>query len=194
MFDRVGQRIGTIGDPGHYTAPTLSPDGTRIAVARGGDRSPVRDIWVFDSTVPRTRVTLDPSDDVDPRWSSDGQWLVFSSDRGGQRDIYKHRASGEGSDEIVFGSAVSKSVNAWSPDGRFIVYDTGGGGVDADLHVLPLFGRLPPPGALICGGTPAAGRHLPRRATDRLRVFRVRSLRGDCRDVSGKRRTVADQY
>ena len=145
VFDRVGQRIGTIGDPGYYTAPTLSPDGTRVAVARGDDRSPTRDIWVFDlNGTTRTRVTLDPSDDLSPRWSADGQWLVFSSDRGGQRDIYRHRASGEGSDEIVFRSAVSKSVSAWSPDGRFIVYDTGGGGVDADLHVLPLFGdRIP---------------------------------------------------
>ena len=145
VFDRAGHRVATLGDPGYYTAPTLSPDGTRVAVARGDGPAPARDIWVFDlrgST--RTRVTLDPSDDVGPRWSTDGQWLVFSSDRRGQRDIYKHRASGEGSDEIVFESAVSKSVNAWSPDGRFIVYDTGGGGVDADLHVLPLFGDRRP--------------------------------------------------
>jgi eukaryotic-like serine/threonine-protein kinase len=145
VFDRAGQRIGTIGDPGYYTAPTFSPDGTRVAVARGDDPSPARDIWVFDlNGGTRTRVTLDPSDDLGPRWSSDGQWLTFSSNRRGQRDIYKHRASGEGPDEVVFESAVSKSVNAWSPDGRFIVYDTGGGGVKSDLHVLPLFGDRRP--------------------------------------------------
>ena len=145
VFDRAGHRIGTIGDPAHYTAPTFSPDGSRIAVARGEEASPTRDIWVFDvNDAARTRVTLDPSDDVAPRWSMDSQWLTFSSNRRGQRDIYKHRASGEGSDEIVFESAASKSVNAWSPDGRFIVYDTGGGGVKSDLYVLPLGGDRRP--------------------------------------------------
>jgi Tol biopolymer transport system component len=86
------------------------------------------------------RLTLDAGDDVGPRWSSDGRWLMFSSDRRGVRDIYKRLASGEGADELVFESEISKSVNAWSHDGRFVVYDTGGLGGSSDLHVLPLIG------------------------------------------------------
>ena len=69
---------------------------------------------------------------------------MFSSDCRGERDIYKRLASGEGADELVFESAISKSVNAWSPDGRFVVYDTGGLGRTADLHVLPLVGDRRP--------------------------------------------------
>ncbi len=75
--------------------------------------------------VPGLQVTLDAGDDFAPKWSADGQWLMFSSDRRGVRDIYKRLASGEGADELVFESPTSKSVNAWSPDGRFVVYDTG---------------------------------------------------------------------
>jgi len=90
------------------------------------------------------RIVDDPEYDVSPQWSPDGRWLMFSSDRLGVRDIYKRRASGEGEDELVYSSATSKSVNAWSRDGRFVVFDTGGQGTSSDLYVLPLTGdRVP---------------------------------------------------
>ncbi len=134
-----------MGEPAGYTTPSLSPDGTRLAVSRHDPPVPARDIWVFDlARGTRLRLTLDAGDDNAPRWSSDGKWLMFSSDRRGVRDIYKRLASGEGADELVFESEVSKSVNAWSLDGRFVVYDTGGVGTSSDLHVLPLVGERRP--------------------------------------------------
>ena len=145
IFERSGKMAGTVGESAGYVGPTLSPDGTRLAVGRYEPTVPARDIWVFDlARGTRLRLTLDPGDDLAPRWSSDGRWLMFSSDRHGVRDIYKRLASGEGADELVFESPISKSVNAWSPDGRFVVYDTGGLGSTADLHVLPLTGDRRP--------------------------------------------------
>jgi len=144
-FDRTGKTVGTIGEPAGYTGPTFSPDGTRLAVARRESTGTARDIWVFDlARGNRLRLTLDAGDDLAPRWSSDGQWLMFSSNRRGFRDIYKRLSSGEGADELVFESDFHKAVNAWSPDGRFVVYDTGGLGDTADLHVLPLTGDRRP--------------------------------------------------
>jgi eukaryotic-like serine/threonine-protein kinase len=145
IFDRTGKAIGTVGDRAGYTGPTFSPDGTRLAVARRESTGPARDIWVFDlARDNHWRLTLDAGDDLAPRWSSDGRWLMFSSNRRGVRDIYKRLASGEGADELVYESDNHKAVNAWSPDGRFVVYDTGGLGDTADLHVLPLFGDRSP--------------------------------------------------
>jgi eukaryotic-like serine/threonine-protein kinase len=145
ILDRSGKTVGTVGEPAGYVSPSLSPDGTRLAVGRHEPAVPARDIWVFDlARGTRLRLTLDAGDDLAPRWSSDGKWLMFSSDRRGGRDIYKRLASGEGADELVFESAISKSVNAWSPDGRFVVYDTGGIAGTADLHVLPLTGDRRP--------------------------------------------------
>jgi Tol biopolymer transport system component/DNA-binding winged helix-turn-helix (wHTH) protein len=145
IFDRTGKTVGTVGEPAGYTGPSLSPDGTRLAVGRRESTVPARDIWVFDlARGNRLRLTLDAGDDLAPRWSSDGRWLMFSSDRRGVRDIYKRLASGEGADELVFESEISKSVNAWSLDGRFVVYDTGGLGRTSDLHVLPLIGDRRP--------------------------------------------------
>jgi eukaryotic-like serine/threonine-protein kinase len=145
IFDRTGKTVGTVGEPAGYTGPSLSPDGTRLAVARRELTVPTRDIWVFDlARNNRLRLTLDTADDLAPRWSADGRWLMFSSNRRGVRDIYRRLASGEGADELVFGSDTHKAVNAWSPDGRFLVYDTGGPGNTADLYVLPLSGDRRP--------------------------------------------------
>jgi len=145
IFDRTGTTIGTVGEPAGYTGPSLSPDGTRLAVARRDLAVLARDIWVFDLVRGnRLRLTLDAADDVGPRWSLDGRWLMFSSDRRGVRDIYKRLASGEGADELVFESDISKSVNAWALDGRFLVYDTGGLGTSSDLYALPLIGDRRP--------------------------------------------------
>lgn len=146
IFDRSGKTAGTVGEPAAYTQPGLSPDGTRLAVASSEPGERARDIWVFDlAHNTRLRVTTDRGDDLAPKWSSDGKWLMFSSDRRGVRDIYKRLASGEGADELVFESAISKSINAWSADGRFVAYDTGGGFTgQVDLHVLPLVGNRRP--------------------------------------------------
>ena len=145
IFDRTGKTVGTVGEPAGYTGPSLSPDGTRLAVGRRESTGPARDIWVFDlAHANRLRLTLDAGDDLAPRWSADGRWLMFSSDRRGVRDIYKRLASGEGADELVFESEISKSVNAWSLDGRIVVYDTGGLGRTSDVHVLPLIGDRRP--------------------------------------------------
>ncbi len=145
IFDRAGQRHGTVGEPAGYFIPNFSPDGARLAVARSDGRSPHRDIWVFDVVRgTRLRLTLEGSDETGPAWSSDGLSLLYTSDRRGERDIYTRLASGEASDQLVFESASSKSVNAWSPDGRFVVYDTGGRGFTSDLYVLPLTGTRRP--------------------------------------------------
>ena len=143
LFDRSGRSLRTLGEPGQYFGPSMSPDGTRVAVSRGVQ--PRRDLWIFDLTSDvRAQLTLDPGDDVGPKWSTDGRWILFSSDRRGVRDIYRRPASGEGSDELVFASDVSKSVSAWSPDGRYAVYDTGGLGRGSDLHAVPLAGDRRP--------------------------------------------------
>jgi len=145
IFDRTGKTVGTVGEPAGYTTPSLSPDGTRLAVGRREPTVPQRDVWVFDlARGNRLRLTLDPGDDLGPKWSADGRWLMFSSDRRGVRDLYKRLASGEGADELVFQSDTHKSVNAWSHDGRFVVYDTGGPGSTSDLYVLPLVGDRRP--------------------------------------------------
>lgn len=143
VFDRSGNVLRILGEAGRYSSLSLSPDGGRLAVAVSQPSTPARDIWVFDLVrAGRTRLTHDPHDDLAPFWSADGQWLLFTSDRRGKREIYRRRVSGEGAEEIVFESAGSNTLNAWSPDGRLAVFDTGAfNGVSLpDLYQFSLAG------------------------------------------------------
>ena len=54
-----------------------------------------------------------------PAWSPDGKRLAFSSEVGGNRDIYVIRPDGSQSTRIT--TAPSEETNpSWSPDGRWI--------------------------------------------------------------------------
>ena len=153
LFDRSGAMVGTIGELGQYTGPRVSPDGLRVAVARRDARTGRRDVWLHDlSGKPALRLTFDPHDDTAPVWSADGLAVLFSSDRRGDRDVYRKDVTGQQPERLVHSSDESETVNAWSRDGRFLIYDTGArGSVDAqgrvnrsDVHALSLDGASTP--------------------------------------------------
>jgi Tol biopolymer transport system component len=137
LVDREGKPIRTVGEVGDYSSPRLSPDGSRLAVARRDPIAGTRDIWVLDlNGKPPVRLTFDPHEDMSPAWSADGRTILFTSDRSGERDLYRVPAEGPAADSLVFSSSDSKSLNAWSPDERFAIYDTGArAAIDAQGHV-----------------------------------------------------------
>jgi eukaryotic-like serine/threonine-protein kinase len=143
-YSRTGQKLGTVGQPNLYTNPALSPDGSRLAVGVGPHGA--RDIWIYDlKRGTASRLTFDPADDLDPAWSADGSQVFFSSDRAGRVDIYQQAANGLGSAQPVFQSKnQNKYVDDVSADGRFVLYDTGGGASGTDLWALPLIGDRKP--------------------------------------------------
>jgi len=138
-YDRGGKRLGNVGEPAIYSNPALSPDGKRLAVGITDPQTRMRDIWIFDLVRgTRSRFTFDPADDFNPVWSPDGTRIAFSSTRKGHRDVYVKTANGTGQDELLFESELAKSVEDWSPDGRYIVFNTGMG---HDLWSLPFSGE-----------------------------------------------------
>jgi Tol biopolymer transport system component len=61
----------------------FSPDGAFIAGIQRGDVY----VWSVDGRE-ETRVTTDPADEEWPFWSPDGRFLVFSSERSGEKDLW----------------------------------------------------------------------------------------------------------
>lgn len=149
-FSREGQKLGTVGQPGIYATPALSPDGTQLAVAKG--KFGEHDIWIYDlKRGTASRLTFNPADDVNPSWSPDGSTIFFSSDRphgqSGEFGIYRKAADGLGSTQLVFRSRNQNQYAALddlSSDGRYAVYDTAGDPNSTQLWVLPLFGERKP--------------------------------------------------
>jgi Tol biopolymer transport system component len=142
-FDRSGTRLGTLGprDANALLDPALAPDGHRVAVRRTVDGN--TDIWLIDDAR-MTRFTFDPSLEQAPTWSPDGTRIVFSSNRKGRLDLYQKRSNGAGSEEPLLETPLAKGPSAWSPDGRFLLYQTQGLKTGLDIWVLPLDGERKP--------------------------------------------------
>ncbi len=169
-FDRQGNRLSAIGKVAGYTNPALSPDQSRVAVAIADPKTNFRDLWLIDSRGGMLQLTDDPKDDFNAAWSPDGARIAFSSDRKGVRDVYVQSASGAGPAELLLSDAVAKSVEGWSPDGKLVIYNNGGGimavpveGERNPFVVVPAStladqGAISPDGKWIAYRTHAAGR------------------------------------
>jgi len=119
--DRTGKQLGTLGPPGEYYTPRISPDGKRVAFSRrDGNNS---DIWVADlSTGSFTRLTFDPAVDENPVWSPDGAAVTFDNDATGPASLYRKAATGAGAMERLTTAAFEQEPLDWSRDGRFLAY------------------------------------------------------------------------
>ena len=141
-FDRAGRPLGSVGPPGAYRDPWLSPDEKRMALARIDPQTGTQDIWLFElSRGVTSRFTFHPSDDATPLWSPDGSRIIFSSSRDGAPNLYQKVSSGAGSEEALLKSDVSKYPTGWSGNGRYIVYANWDPKTKWDLWVLPMFGE-----------------------------------------------------
>ncbi len=139
-LDRDGKRLGTVGEPADYSNPALSPDEKKLAVSRVDPQAKTRDIWIFDlERSTSSRLTFDPAEDLNPIWSPDGSRIAFTSERKGQRDIYQKLSNGTGEEELLLHSGERKSVEDWSADGRFVLYNFGAVGRTV-VQALPLAG------------------------------------------------------
>jgi hypothetical protein len=71
----------------HWAFPAIAPDGERIAVSRW-EAGAYHDVLLLDADGDEVqRLTRDRAIDIGPRWSPDGRWLVWSSDRTGISNI-----------------------------------------------------------------------------------------------------------
>ena len=68
-----------------------------------------------------SRLTNDEGTEGSPRWSPDGQKIVFDSDRAGNADVYVMNADG-GSVRVLTSGPEGELMADWSPDGTKIVY------------------------------------------------------------------------
>jgi Tol biopolymer transport system component len=154
-FNRQGKELGTLGPPGIYRDPAISPDGKKLAVEVG--ELGKADIWVYDlKRGTGSRLTFNPANDYDPTWSPDGKRMLFSSNRRkGSQDIYEKASNGLGSTQLVYASNQTKYIGDVSPDGRNAIYETGGTGHGKGLWVLPLVGEHKP--FIFVQGDPYAG-------------------------------------
>jgi Tol biopolymer transport system component len=138
IFNRQGQPIQKVGEPGLYSQPSFSPDGTRLLVTKNDLQTNQSDLWVIDlATGKETRLTNDTNPRRPPLWSPDGKYIYYSSLRDGDIPIFRRPSDGSGAEELIFRYTPGAFIDVTdiSPDGKFLVCDSGG-----VVLVVPLTG------------------------------------------------------
>lgn len=73
--------------------------------------------------------------DYNPSWSPKGDWIVFTSERGGSADLYRIHPDGTGLDRLTNDPAYDDQA-AFSPDGKQVVFVTTRAAGTANLWIL----------------------------------------------------------
>jgi Tol biopolymer transport system component len=139
-YDRGGKMLGVAQPSGFYVNLNLSPDDGHLALDRDGD------VWLLDlKRAGISRFTVHPAFQTMPVWSHDASRIAFTSTRDGGWNLYQKLSDGSGEEELLVKSSEVKLANDWSPDGRFLLYDSHNGKTGRDLWALRLADRKPFP-------------------------------------------------
>jgi Tol biopolymer transport system component len=163
LYDRQGKVVRTVGEPGLYSETAFSPDGTRLALERKVDPGMAAeryarvnpfagphddiwaDIWVLDLSTDLStplRAGLAERGWREPVFSPDGSQIAYFSIRRGDGGLYRKASNGMGREQLLYRfpqRVIEVYGTEWSPDGRFLTFDT-----DGVLWVLSLTGeRIP---------------------------------------------------
>jgi Tol biopolymer transport system component/tRNA A-37 threonylcarbamoyl transferase component Bud32 len=122
-----------------FSTLSLSPDGHRLALTIQAANDQV---WVYDLE----RSTLSPQtlrwENNSAIWTPDGSHLTFSSDRETPASLFRQTADGSGSVERLTTNALGPTAQAWSPDGKSLLFVDGW--PTFDLWLLTLDGDRKP--------------------------------------------------
>ena len=119
------------------TAPSWSPDGTRVALQRSG---PTAGIWILDAAAGTMGFVPHTDHGFQPSWSPDGSWIAFSRDGGADAELWKVRTDGSHLTRLTNNAAEDWEA-AWSPDGSRIAFARGGDqddGLPLHIHTVAL--------------------------------------------------------
>jgi len=125
-LNRDGKRLGTVGESREYTQLFLSPDEKLAAVSIRNSKLDGRhwNIWMLQlASNVLSRLTFGDGLDADPVWSPDSSKIVYAAykEEGVKIDLVE-LALGEHSPRSFYADGKANKPEAWSPDGRFLLF------------------------------------------------------------------------
>jgi Tol biopolymer transport system component len=125
-MDRSGKELGHIGEPGVMANPTLSPDGSRVALDISDQKANNVDIWIESTTgASNARFTFDPAEEVVGVWSRDGSMVAYRGAIPNGLNLFVKRATGLEREKGVYATPTATMddlvPNSWTLDDRQIL-------------------------------------------------------------------------
>src|SRR5262249_36796440 len=99
-------------DEGTWISLDVHPDGKRLVFSLLGD------LYLLPIGGGQARrITSGMAYDVQPRFSPDGKWIAYASDRGGMENLWVCDLDGKNARQVSTEKSHTVSSPAWSPDG-----------------------------------------------------------------------------
>jgi tricorn protease len=137
---------GTFGRPDLHAQPSAEPIKFAHAPHIANDGritfSYHEDIWIADASGANARrLTANVGTDTAPRFSPDGRWIAFTSNRTGNNDVFIIPSAGGEARQLTYFSG-DDQVLYWMPDGQSILMSSsrGPGAFGSPLYRLPIDG------------------------------------------------------
>ena len=119
--------------------PRVSPDGKRVvysvneAIMTADKSEFITQIWMANiATKQSVQLTYGDKSSTNPKWSPDGNWLAFTSNRKDNRNqLYLLNLNGGEAEPLTDGKSAVGNFN-WSPDGRWIAFSMTDGKTDEE--------------------------------------------------------------
>ncbi|MFT7234419.1 MAG: Tol biopolymer transport system component, partial [Cyclobacteriaceae bacterium] len=110
----------------YVSDPQISPDGKKVIYVRNfsdimTDRN-LSNLWIADFDGAQHRpLTTGEHNDRSPRWSHDGQKIIYTSNKSGKSEIYL-RWMDSTEEMVLVNSEKSPSSVTWSPDDKHLAF------------------------------------------------------------------------
>jgi Tol biopolymer transport system component len=124
-YDRAGKELGTVGDVGVLSNPTLSPDDSWLAMDMADAKATSVNVWLNDvKHGTNSRFTFDNAEDVGGVWSREGSLIAYRSLQATDTNVFVKQAQGLQPARSIFSVKESGNVsddinpNSWSLDNK----------------------------------------------------------------------------
>ena len=124
-----------------YLFPRVSPDGKQLAIEVEGTN---HDLYLYDfARGVMSKMTTDGMSHS-PVWTSDGKYLGYRSWKEGTMTMWRMPADRSGPEERLTPVGTRQGLSAFSPDGRYAVFNSMEPGMRSDIWFVSLDGERKP--------------------------------------------------
>jgi serine/threonine-protein kinase len=137
-MDRTGKVTKVKDDIQAYATPSLSPDGSKIALTL---ETSSFDVWVYDLKREVLTKASFGADDYRPHISPDGKMLAYDSSKTGHQQLFLKHGIFEGAETTLTTGPENKELYGWTPDGRELIFGMQSKDTALDVYAVSIEGE-----------------------------------------------------